>query len=269
MPEIIDSAANKKIKLMQSLNSRRHRTKEGLFRVEGLRLAEMAAASNWTLRFALYTAELAEKERGRKLLAALQEKCPAYEISAALAKKVAATDTPQGVFLVAEQRERSLQELAAKKWQEALYVVLDGVQDPGNAGTIIRTADAVHADGVILTKGAVDVFGDKTVRATMGSLFHLPIVTGVTASELAAFAETQGCQLLATALDETAKPHFEVDFTKASMLVFGNEGNGVSRDLLNEAVKVYIPMYGQAESLNVGVSAAIVLYEAVRQRHFA
>lgn len=269
MPEVIDSAANKKIKLMQSLTSRKHRTKEGLFRVEGLRLAEMAAASNWALRFALYTAELAEKERGRKLLAALQEKCPVYEVSAALAKKVAATDTPQGIFLAAEQQETSLQELATKKWQEALYVVLDGVQDPGNAGTIIRTADAVHADGVILTKGAVDVFGDKTVRATMGSLFHLPIVTGVTASELAAFAETQGCQLLATALDETAKPHFEVDFTKASMIVFGNEGNGVSQKLLQRAQKVYIPMYGKAESLNVGISAAVVLYEAVRQRHFA
>lgn len=271
MTEIIDSAANKKIKLMQSLLARRHRMKEGLFRVEGLRLAEMAAASDFSLRFALYTEEFAQKERGQKLLKALQKKCPIYETSASLAKKIAATDTPQGIFLAAEQKTENLEGLAKrrKQGQEPLYAVLDGVQDPGNAGTIIRTADAVGADGVIFTKGSVDVFGDKTVRATMGSLFHLPIVTNVMAAELVDFAQKQGCQLLATALDETARPHFAVDFRRPSAIVFGNEGNGVSPELLKEAKKVYIPMYGKAESLNVGISAAVVLYEAVRQRRFA
>lgn len=272
MTEMIDSAANKKIKLMQGLLSRKHRTKEDLFRVEGLRLAEMAAASDFSLRFALYTQELAEKERGQQLIAALQKKCPVYEISESLAKKIAATDTPQGIFLTAEQKKWQLAELAetgGNSGQAPLYVVLDGVQDPGNAGTIIRTADAVGADGVIFTKGSVDVFGDKTVRATMGSLFHLPIVTNVTAAELADFAKKQGCQLLATALDETAKPHFDVDFRQAAAIVFGNEGNGVSRELLEKSQRVYIPMYGETESLNVGISAAVVLYEAVRQRRFA
>ncbi|WP_443872902.1 TrmH family RNA methyltransferase, partial [Mitsuokella multacida] len=135
--------------------------------------------------------------------------------------------------------------------------------------TIIRTADAVGADGVILTKGSVDVFSDKTVRATMGSLFHLPVVTDVSAEEVATFAQAAGCQLLATALDEQAKQHFAVDFGKGSLIAFGNEGGGVSEELLAAAEKVYIPMYGEAESLNVGVSSAVVLYEAVRQRHFA
>ena len=233
----------------------------------------MAAASGWAIRFGLYTAELVEKERGRALVEVLQAKCPLYEISAALAKKVAATDTPQGIFLVAEQQKKSLPQMAEHLQQAAarkpLLVVLDGVQDPGNAGTIIRTADAVGADGVILTKGSVDVFSDKTVRATMGSLFHLPVVTDVSAEEVAAFAQATGCQLLATALDEQAKPHFAVDFGKGSLIAFGNEGGGVSEELLVAAEKVYIPMYGEAESLNVGVSSAVVLYEAVRQRHFA
>ena len=270
---LIDSASNKKIKLMESLRLRKHRAKEGLFRIEGVRLSEMAAASGWAIRFGLYTAELVEKERGRALVEVLQAKCPLYEISAALAKKVAATDTPQGIFLVAEQQKKSLPQMAEHLQQAAarkpLLVVLDGVQDPGNAGTIIRTADAVGADGVILTKGSVDVFSDKTVRATMGSLFHLPVVTDVRAEEVAAFAQATGCQLLATALDEQAKPHFAVDFGKGSLIAFGNEGGGVSEELLAAAEKVYIPMYGEAESLNVGVSSAVVLYEAVRQRHFA
>ena len=274
---LIDSASNKKIKLMESLRLRKHRAKEGLFRIEGVRLAEMAAASGWAIRFGLYTAELVEKERGRALVEALQAKCPLYEIGAALAKKVAATDTPQGIFLAAAQQKTDLSELAGgvqsgRKQdgaEQPLFVVLDGVQDPGNAGTIIRTADAVGADGVILTKGSVDVFSDKTVRATMGSLFHLPVVTDVSAEEVAVFAQAAGCQLLATALDEQAKPHFAVDFGKGSLIAFGNEGGGVSEELLAAAEKVYIPMYGEAESLNVGVSSAVVLYEAVRQRHFA
>lgn len=149
------------------------------------------------------------------------------------------------------------------------YVVLDGVQDPGNAGTIIRTADAAGASGVILTKGSVDIYDEKTVRATMGSLFHLPVVSGVSAEELTAWAKERGLQLYAAALDVAARPHFSCDFTKPTAIVFGNEGNGVSTELLAQAETVYIPMYGTAESLNVGTSAAIVLYEAVRQRYFA
>lgn len=109
---VIDSASNKKIKLMESLRLRKHREREGLFRIEGVRLAEMAAESGWELRFGLYTAELLEKERGRQLLAGLREHCPLYEISAPLGKKVAATDTPQGIFLAATQQKTDLSELA-------------------------------------------------------------------------------------------------------------------------------------------------------------
>ena len=128
---LIDSASNKKIKLMESLRLRKHRAKEGLFRIEGVRLAEMAAASGWAIRCGLYTAEHVEKERGRALVEALQAKCPLYEIGAALAKKVAATDTPQGIFLVAEQQKKSLPQMAEHLQQAAarkpLLVVLDGV----------------------------------------------------------------------------------------------------------------------------------------------
>ncbi|SFT87424.1 RNA methyltransferase, TrmH family [Selenomonas sp. GACV-9] len=265
MRERIDSPANKKIKLAASLHSRKHREKEGLFVAEGIRLVEMAAAAGWGIAFALYTAELSAQPRGQQLLAQLEAQgCLLCETSEAVYRKASATDTPQGILLVMRQQKSRLAELPAA--DKPLYVILDGVQDPGNAGTIIRTADAVGADGVILLKGSVDVFGDKIVRSTMGSLFHLPVCTDVTVEELAAFTAERGLALYATALDESAKPHFAQDFTRGAAIVFGNEGNGVSQELLQQAQKTYIPMYGQAESLNVGVSAAVVLYEAVRQR---
>ena len=265
MRERIDSPANKKIKLAASLHSRKHREKEGLFLAEGIRLAEMAVESGWETVFCLCTAALVSQPRGSRLLARM-EACsiPVYETAENVYRKASGTDTPQGILLVMKQKKSRLSELAPA--ENPLYVVLDGVQDPGNAGTIIRTADAVGADGVILLKGSADAFSEKTVRSTMGSLFHLPICPDVTREELQAFLKERKVLLLATALDETAKPHFKQDFTGRCAIAFGNEGSGVSQALLANAVRTYIPMYGKAESLNVGVSAAVVLYEAVRQR---
>lgn len=265
--EHIDSPANKKIKLAIALKQRKQREKNGLFVAEGLRLCEMAAESDWQISYGLLTRQLTCQERGRALAERLAEQgCPLYEVPETLFAKAAGTETPQGIMLVMAQKNPSLP--AGAERDKPLYVVMDGVQDPGNAGTIIRTADAVGADGVILLKGTVDVYSDKVVRSTMGSIFHVPVYSGVTLDELTEFVQESGLQLLATDLDEMAKPHFQQDFTQGTAVVLGNEGNGVSQELLAVAQKTYIPMYGQAESLNVGMSAAIVLYEALRQRKF-
>lgn len=264
--ERIDSPANKKVKLAAALKQRKQREKSGLFVAEGIRLCEMAAESDWSISFGLLTSQLTGQERGRKLMATLQaRKCPLYEVPEPIFTKAAGTDTPQGILLVMEQKNQSLPQ---KSNAAGLYVVMDGVQDPGNAGTIIRTADAVGADGVILLKGSVDVYADKVVRSTMGSIFHIPLYRNVTPAELIDFTQINQLKLLATALDETARAHFQVDFTQGTAVVMGNEGHGVSAELLAAAQKTYIPMFGQAESLNVGMSAAIVLYEALRQRRF-
>ena len=267
MIERIDSPANKKIKLAAALKQRKQREKTGLFVAEGIRLCEMAAEAGWQVKFGLLTSQVLEQERGAKLVEKLTgQNCPLYEVPETVFAKAAGTETPQGILLVMGQKNPSLPEKTER--ENPLYVVMDGVQDPGNAGTIIRTADAVGADGVILLKGSVDVYGDKAVRSTMGSIFHVPVYSGVSVEELTDCARRNDLQLLATALDETAKPHFEQDFTKGTAVVLGNEGNGVSKEILAAAQKTYIPMYGQAESLNVGMSGAIVLYEALRQRKF-
>ena len=280
MVERIDSLTNKKIKDTAALHNRRQRAKQGRFVAEGLRLGEMAAAADWPLCYALYTAELAVQSRGAALLEQLAAKdCPCYETSPTAFAKAAATQSPQGILIVREQRCGSLSELARadkerlreldeQEVQAPFYIVLDGLQDPGNVGTIIRTADAAGATGIILTKGCVDVYDDKTVRATMGSLFHLPVVRGVTVEELIAFARERDLHLFATALDVAAQPHFACDFQRGPAIIFGNEGSGVSEALLAAAQKVYIPMYGQAESLNAATSAAAILYEMVRQRYY-
>ena len=181
--------------------------------------------------------------------------------------KAAATVTPQGLLIVMKRRLTTLEELP-KMREPALWAVLDGVQDPGNAGTILRTADAVGATAIITLTETVDVFSDKAVRATMGSLFYRPSVAGVTAAEFIRFSQAQEVQLFAAALDKTAKPYFMVDYRLPTAIVFGGEGGGVSPEILATAQRIYIPMAGAAESLNVGVAAAVILYEALRQRRY-
>ena len=267
MANRIDSATNGKIKLAASLRQRKYREKEGLFLAEGVRLSEMAADSGWDISFGLYTERAAEEERTRALLAGLEGKgCRIYEVPEAVFAKASATDTPQGILLVIGQRKLPLEQLALP--DNPMLMVMDGIQDPGNAGTMVRLADAAGMDGVILLKGCVDVFSDKVVRATMGSLFHLPMCADVGRDELVKFARQRGIRLYAAVLDEGAVTCYEVDFSEKIAMVFGNETHGVSEEILGEALKVYIPMFGRAESLNVATASAVTVYEAVRQRRY-
>ena len=266
--ERIESASNAKIKWAASLHQRKNRERRGEFVAEGVRLAEEAAASDWPLRFCIATEAALAGERARKIVDALEAKgCPIFAVPPNIYKKASATESPQGILLVVESMRSSLSELSEQ--ENSLLVVLDRIQDPGNVGTIIRTADAAGCSGVIAIDGTADFFSDKTVRASMGSLFHLPLVTGAKAEEVITFARTRGISCMVAALDPLAAPHFSADYRKPSAVVFGNEGEGVSPLFLESAKKIYIPMIGRAESLNVAASAAIVLYEAFRQRYNA
>ena len=268
---MISSAANPLIRLAAAvLQSHRRAVKEGLCAVEGLRLAEMAAASRWSIRHALMTERAAISPRGRALRDAL---CARGAAPVLIAENIAAslseTETPQGILLLAERHAHT--SLAAlhdglQDGDAPLYIALDRVQDPGNVGTIIRTADAAGASGIILLRGCADAYSGKVVRATMGALFSLPFAEGVTAAELADFARGSGLTLCAAACDAGARTHFSADLCRPLIVVFGNEANGVSEELLRVSEHIYIPMRGSAESLNVAAAAAAVLYEAMRQR---
>lgn len=268
MRDKIESPANGRLRLAANLQRTARRHREGLFVCEGVRLCEMAADSDWELEYAVYTAELGHEERGARLLDALEQRgCALYETEPRLYKKASATQSPQGILVVARQRSYDWRQVAAQLPPDALVVVLDGVQDPGNVGTIIRTADAAGAAAVLVRRGSADVYGDKVVRSTMGSLFHLPVISGLEPEDIKAFAAAASMDIYATALTPDAHTIYETDMTGGLMLVFGSEANGVTPELLQMSEALYIPMYGQAESLNVAGAAAITLYEAVRQRH--
>ena len=152
----------------------------------------------------------------------------------------------------------------------SLMVILDGVQDPGNVGTIIRTADAFGAGLVILTKGCADVYNSKVLRSTMGSVFHLPVVREVGLDELIAFLREKQIFTAVTAIDSSASSAAHTDLARRPLaVIFGSEARGVSPELIRVSeAKVKISTPGRAESLNVAVAAGILLYEAGRVDFF-
>ena len=269
--ERIESLTNSKIKLAAKLHTNKYRKEENLFVAEGVRLVEMAAQSDWPVEFALISDSAMKSQRAVAVVEQLQKKdCHVYQVSDQIYNKAADTVTPQGLLLVMGFRIFTWQEILKSNTDKAsapLIAVLDGVQDPGNAGNIIRTADALGCSGVVCLEGTADIFADKVVRASMGSIFNIPVMTGITPEELRDVCQDNEVALIATAVDDTAVRHYLADYVSPCAIVFGNEGNGVSQRMLEEAdQKVYIPMTGKAESLNVSAAAAILLYEAFRKR---
>lgn len=239
------------LKLVRKLAQKKFRNELKLFVAEGLRLCEEVPPAQ--IEFGFYTREFLSEERASNLVARLKN---LEEISPSTMQKISNTQTPQGILLVVRQKLSTLEEVLAKK----IIAVLDGVQDPGNVGTILRTAAAFDC-GMILLEGSAEIFNPKVVRSSMGAIFYLPIAK-MTREE---FLNLCGVEILAAAVDESAKVYYHHDFNKKVAIVFGSEAAGVSKEILNVARKIFIPMNGHAESLNVATSAAIILSEAVRQ----
>lgn len=191
---------------------------------------------------------------------AQQQGAKLYSCPASLIQKVSNVKTPQGIVFSCERPVSGLETLRGT----SRLMVLEGLQDPGNLGTIIRTADAFALDGIILCEGCVDPTSPKVVRATMGAAFRLPIAAA-TIEETAEFLKTQQLPLYATALSEKSVPLTSVDLHRAAVLI-GNEGRGITKkaaSLSNQLI--IIPMEGRAESLNASVAASIIMYEMSRK----
>ena len=193
------------------------------------------------------------------LLNYITEDIKIYEISDNLFKELISTENPQGILAVINMNIMPL------KANGDFYLLCDKFQDPGNLGTIIRTAHAAGVLGIILTKGTVDIYNEKTIRSTMGSIFYIPIHYDDDNLSLVKSLKEDGFNLVVTSLD-TDKNFFEKDLRGKIILTVGNEGNGVSEEVLDLAdTKVKIPMPGNAESLNVAIATSIIMYEEVRQ----
>lgn len=262
---MIESSQNPLIKQLRSLHSRGGRQKSGLFLLEGVRLVEAALDAGVSLRHAVYSPQLEDNQRGLACLeriAALG--CQPQAISASLFRSLAETEHPQGLIVAAVLPQDA--ELAETDFSGvSRMLIVDGVQDPGNLGTIIRTADALGVQMVLTLAGTVDAFNEKVVRGAMGSLFHVRLRQGHQSSSVLSMMRRAGLQLVVSSLSD-AVPYASAPYGERVALVVGNEGAGVSVELQQAAdLRVTIPIVGRAESLNVAVATGIIL-AALSQR---
>lgn len=250
--EMISSRSNPLVTRLRKLNARRAaRREEGVFVGEGPKLLREVLRWNVPLETVIYAS-------GTQL-PQLPQQVRVVEVPDSLLQAVAQTQTPQGVVFVGKTPSMELPE----RLTGSRYLILDGVQDPGNVGTIWRTADAFGADGLILCQGCADPWGPKTVRATMGAAFRLP-VWETTLEQAAVRLGEAGIPLYATALREDTRDVRELDLTRSGVII-GSEGQGVSQlalELCQQTVK--IPMMERCESLNAAVAASVVLWEMAR-----
>lgn len=252
---------NPMVKAAAELKQKKYRQQQGLFLAEGLRTVEEAVRYG-AVQSIFYTA--IEDDRTRAVLEeAAAKQIKLVCVSDKVLKKIADTETPQGIIAVCGMRSKRLDDFLASG---KMLLVLDRVTDPGNIGTMLRTADAAGVGGLLLLQGCADIYAPKTVRASMGSLFHLPVLSGLGEELLVQAARKAGYELLVTCLDG-ADNLYKADLQGRLAFVMGNEANGVSPALLAAADKrVFIPMQGRAESLNVAMAAGIVMFEALRQK---
>ncbi len=261
--EQISSKDNEKIKqLIKLQTSRKARRESGCFVAEGVRMAQEALRCGLQIRRVFGTQDNAGKYAGiwEQLCQRAQE---AYRIAGALEEKISQVQSPQGIYCVCEVPQVSQQDILQQG--ERKLLALDCLQDPGNLGTIIRTADAFGADGMILGEGCADCYSPKVLRSTMGSLFRLKIWTVPDLAATLTALQQAGFCCYGAALDETALQLGEFPFPKRCVAVIGNEGNGISPEVLSCCGHtLYIPMKGEAESLNAGVAASLILWEMCR-----
>jgi TrmH family RNA methyltransferase len=271
MIQSIKSLENQHIKAAAALRQKKQRDDTGLFLLEGLHLVEAAITANWKIEQTFINEERLIRSQFTELAERLLANgSQVFTVSSLVFNKIAETETPQGVVAVARQCRAELSAIIhpAGTGDCMPWVVLDAVQDPGNVGTIVRNADAAGVAGVIMTPGCADIYAGKTVRATMGSMFHIPTYKASVEQCLAFFLERQISVYIADAA--SAESYAEIDWRLPCAIVFGNEGTGVSELFRQKKTRsVAIPIVGKAESLNVASAAAVILFEAARQRGFS
>ena len=248
----ITSIQNTTIKETKKLIKNKYRQQTGCYMIEGEHLVEEAVTHGQHLNKLFMTPQFIATHDVSKWLEQSDE---VFEVSEAVIKAISTLPTPQGIVAVLKQTHSTLSFPL-----ENPLLLLDNVQDPGNVGTMIRTADAAGFSGVVLGKGCADFYSNKVQRALQGSHFHLPVVQEDLASVIPKLQD-QGIDVYATALDKQAKSYKDLSPMGPFAIVMGNEGQGVSSEVIEMSNQtLYIPMPGQAESLNVAVAAGILMF---------
>lgn len=249
----IRSAKNNKIKELKKLHQRKYRNQAGNYLLEGYHLVEEAVNAHVRVK------EVYLDERGSQLWQDWVEKhqLDYHLLSDEAMKALSDLPAPQGIIALVEKEEERPADFSGK------WLLLDNVQDPGNVGTMVRTADAAGFDAIFLGKGTADRYSSKVLRSMQGSQFHLPIFSGDLKKVISEFKNI-GSKVYGTKLDQTALSYTEVERRSSFALILGNEGQGVDEEILHLTDQnLYIPIYGAAESLNVGVAAGILMYALI------
>lgn len=256
---MITSTTNSKVKLARALHRRRRRYQARLFLVEGVRLLEEVVRAGVQPALVFYTAGLCADARGQALLNRLGTLTDElYEVSDRVMRTIADTITPQGIVAIVPFPDRS----SPKK--PTLTLIVDGLQDPGNLGSLLRSAAAAGVDHVILTSNSVDPYNPKVVRAGMGAHFHLPLTISENWDEIAKLTAGQAVWIADVGAQ---RAYCDIDWTRPAALVIGSEAHGAGAEAHRLATgHIAIPMAGEVESLNAAVAASVILFEARRQR---
>ena len=247
--EMLTSLKNEKIQSWRSLKEKKGRAKYHSFLVEGTRMVQEAVASSFTVRAFLLREDY-------HVEFALPKNIPAYILPDHVFQAVSDTKTPQGIAAVLD--------LQTREAEGPRLLALDGVQDPGNVGTIIRTADASGFDGILFSPDCADLFSPKVLRSTMGSIFRLGFSFPASLPDALNRLKKKGFSVLSSQLD--GNPFFErKNISQSFVLIIGNEGSGVSDQVKAVAThRLCLPMRGGAESLNAAVAAGIMMYDLTR-----
>jgi TrmH family RNA methyltransferase len=246
--KVIQSVKNPQVKQWRKLATRKERDKTGRYFIEGFHLVEEALSYKYEIEEIIMEENIVLPAKWN------MDGIPITIVTSEVAKALAETETTQGIFAVCKKRDskNSLE-------RGRTFLLIDRVQDPGNIGTMIRTADAAGIDAVVLGKGSADPYNPKVLRAAQGSHFHVDIIQAPL-EEAIREIQKKGILVFGTAL-QNAENYRDIKPLKGFAVLVGNEGSGVSQELLSLTDhNVYVPIYGKSESLNVAVAAGILLY---------
>jgi TrmH family RNA methyltransferase len=265
MPEIISSRANLIVKQIRSLHSKKGRSEEGLFLIEGIHPVGEAIEAGWEIETLVYAPELLTSDFARQVVEKRTRsglRCIA--MTGDLFTSNADKDNPQGILAIARQRERTFESFSREKISLAAAAV--SPQDPGNVGTILRTLEAVGAGGLILVDGGVELYHPSVVRASMGALFWVPVVQA-TFDEFAKWSKKNGFQLVGSSAHATIDYRVIHHGYKPIILLLGNEQKGLSPEQMAVCdLVVSLPMKGRVSSLNLAVAAGVLLYQLMENK---
>lgn len=260
---VISSKENHLVKQWKQLSlDGKIRRKQGLFACEGARLCADAALSGVTVTAVLYTADAAKTyaDRLQTVLEVAQSK---FEITPAVALHMADTRSPQGVFAICEMQKNAVSMEMLR--QDGRYLALEDLQDPSNLGTVIRTAEALGIDGILLSAGCCDIYSPKVLRGSMGGVFRQKLLFAADMTETVQKLREAGFHTFACVPDDTAAPIHTLSLGHGTVCLIGNEGNGLKAETVTACeTAVTIPMMGRAESLNAAMAAGIVIWEMTR-----